>query len=94
MPHYLVEYRELGNAEARARLRDDHIGYRRSLGMAMTGPLLDDDDKPVGSVVIIEADGQQQAEDMAGADPYVGAGVLECVSVRKYRIASMRPPQG
>ncbi len=96
MPHFLVEYRELGNPEARDSLRPDHIAYRKGLGaaMALAGPLLGDDDKPVGSVVIIEAADQAAAEETASADPYVGAGVLECVSVRKYRIAAMKPPQG
>ena len=95
MPHFLVEYRELGNPDARTRLRPDHIAYRKGLGpaMAMAGPLLGDDDQPVGSVVIIEAADQSAAEEVAGADPYVGANVLECVSVRRYRIAAMKPPQ-
>lgn len=95
MPHYLVEYRELGSPEARERLRGEHIAYRKGLGeaMALAGPLLGTDDQPVGSVVIIEAADQAEAERTALADPYVGAGVLDCVSVRKYRIAAMKPPQ-
>lgn len=96
MPHFLVEYRELGNPEAREKLRPDHIAYRKGFGTAMplTGTLLGDDDEPQGSLVIIEAADRAEAEQRAGADPYVGAGVLECVSVRKYRIAAMKPPQG
>ncbi len=96
MPHYLVEYRELGNAEARDSLRPDHIAYRKGLGsaLALAGPLLGDDDKPVGSVVILEAADQSAAEATANGDPYVAAGVMECVSVRKYRVAKMNPPEG
>lgn len=94
MPHFLVEYRELGNAAARDEKRPDHIAYRKGLGqaMALAGPLLDDQDKPVGSVVIIEADDPQAAQATANADPYVANGVFELVSVRKYRIAAMKPP--
>lgn len=96
MSHYLVEYRELGNPAERERLRGEHVAYRKGLGqaMALAGPLLGADDQPVGSVVIIEAADQAAAEQTASADPYVGAGVLECVAVRKYRIAAMKPPQG
>ena len=96
MPHYLVEYRELGNAAARDALRPDHVGYRKGLGsaMALAGPLLDEDDRPTGSVVIVEAADLAAAQGVAGADPYVAGGVLECVSVRRYRIAAMKPPQG
>lgn len=94
MEHFLVEYRELGRPEERARLRPDHIAYRKGLGdrMALAGPLLGEDDEPVGSVVIIQADDLAAAEQAAKVDPYVAAGVFELVSVRRYRIAAMKPP--
>jgi uncharacterized protein YciI len=92
--HFLVEYRELGKPDARESLRPDHIAYRKGLGsaMALAGPLLGDDGQAVGSVVIIEASDQAAAEEVAAADPYIAAGVLELVSVRRYRIAAMKPP--
>ena len=95
MPHFLVEYRELGNPEARESLRPEHIAYRKGLGdaMALAGPLLGDDEAAIGSVVILEANDAQAARALAEADPYVIAEVLELVSLRKYRIAAMKPPQ-
>lgn len=94
MPHFLVEYVELGDASAREEKRGEHIAYRKGLGaaMALAGPLLDEDGRPTGSVVILEADDEAAAEKLALADPYIGAGVLELVSVRRYRIAAMKPP--
>ena len=94
MAHFLVEYRELGNEAARESKRPDHIAYRKGLGadMALAGPLLDEDEKPVGSVVIVQAADRAAADEIANADPYVAAGVLELVSVRRYRIAAMKPP--
>jgi uncharacterized protein YciI len=94
MAHFLIEYRELGNPAAREELRPDHIAYRKGLGdqMPLAGPLLDDDGKPVGSLVILEAADRASAQGTAAADPYVAAGVLELVSVRGYRIAAMKPP--
>ena len=94
MAHYLVEYRELGNPAEREAKRGDHIAYRKGLGgaMALAGPLLGDDDKPVGSVVILEAEDGAAAQALAQADPYVANGVFELVSVRHYRIAAMKPP--
>lgn len=96
MPHYLVEYRELGNAAARDALRPEHISYRKGLGsrLALAGPLLDEDERPIGSVVIFEAADLAAAQGVAAGDPYVAAGVFDCVSVRRYRIAAMKPPQG
>lgn len=95
MAHFLVEYAELGNAAAREEHRGEHIAYRKGFGLKMplTGPLLGADDQPVGSVVIIEAEDEDAARAVAGADPYVANGVFELVSVRRYRIAAMKPPQ-
>lgn len=94
MAHFLVEYRELGNVAGREEQRGMHIAYRKGLGerMPLAGPLLDDDGKPTGSVVILEAEDRAAAERTAAEDPYVAAGVLELVSVRAYRIAAMKPP--
>lgn len=94
MAHFLVEYRELGHADAREAKRSEHVAYRKGLGGAMplAGPLLDDAGEAIGSVVILEADDQQAAEALAADDPYVAAGVIELLSVRRYRIAAMKPP--
>ena len=94
MPHFLVEYRELGNPAEREARRAEHIAYRKGLGaaMALAGPLLDEQEKPIGSVVIIEADDAEAATHLADGDPYVAAGVVALVSVRRYRIAAMKPP--
>ncbi|AJP72537.1 YciI family protein [Sphingomonas hengshuiensis] len=94
MVHFLVEYRDLGNAAARDALRGEHIAYRKRLGadMALAGPLLDAEERPIGSVVIVQADDEAGAGEIASADPYVAAGVFELVSVRRYRIAAMHKP--
>lgn len=94
MAHFLVEYGELGNREGREAHRGDHIAYRKGLGEAMrlAGPLLDEAERPVGSVVIVEADDLGEAERIARADPYVTHGVVALASVRRYRIAAMKPP--
>jgi uncharacterized protein YciI len=96
VPHFLVEYRELGNAARRDALRGTHVAYRKGLGddMALAGPLLDDDDKPVGSVVILVAKDEASARATALADPYVAGEVLALESVRRYRIAAMKLPVG
>ncbi len=94
MAHFVVEYADLGLDAAREAGRADHIGYRRGLGpkLALAGPLLAPDGKPTGSLVIFEAEDEAAAEATANADPYVAAGVLRLVSVRRYRIAAMVPP--
>lgn len=99
MPHFVVEYVDAaGVAETRARLREEHIAYRKGLGaaMVMAGPLLQDFDgsPPFGSLVVIEAGDRQEAERVARADPYAQAGVFQTIRIHGYRIAALNPPKG
>lgn len=89
MAQFLVEYSEIGSAEARAKHRDEHVAYRKGLGEAMrlAGPILDDAGIAIGSLVILEAKDRAAAEQLATRDPYVTTGVLQLSSVRGYRIA-------
>ena len=95
MAHFLVEYSDIGAAEAREQHRGAHIAYRKGLGNAMrlAGPILDDSGAAIGSLLILEADDRSEAERIAARDPYVAAAVLQLLSVRGYRIAAMKPPE-
>lgn len=94
MPHFIVEYSDNGDQETRAAHRAEHIAYRKSLGvrMPLAGPLLGSDGAAIGSIIIVEAGDQAEAERLATEDPLVAAGVLTLVSARPYRIAAMQPP--
>jgi len=95
MAHFIVEYRQTGDAETRETHRGEHMAYRKSFGdkMPLAGPLLDDAGMTIGSLIIVEADDKDAVTAIATYDPYVKLGVLELVSVRGYRIAAMKPPQ-
>jgi uncharacterized protein YciI len=95
MPHFLVEYIDVGASRAREQHRSEHIAYRKGLGgaMCLAGPILDDAGAAIGSLVILQADNRAAAQLLATRDPYVAAGVLELSSVRGYRIAAMKVPE-
>lgn len=95
MAHFLVEYSDIGTAQAREQHRGEHVAYRKGLGEAMrlAGPILDETGNAAGSLVILEAEDRAAAERLATRDPYLTAGVLQLSSVRAYRIAVMKPPQ-
>ncbi len=92
--HYLVRYAQQGEAALREEKRGEHIAYRKGLGgaLVLAGPLLDDGDVPVGSVIIVAADNSADARRIAESDPFVRAGLLECITVEPMRIAAMIPP--
>ena len=65
---------------AKAHLRDDlrpaHLAYRAQLRDLLGGPLLDDDGRPVGSLVVFEADDGEDARSITEHDPYVANGLF------------------
>ena len=68
-------------------MRPDHLKYLESLGTALkaAGPFTDDDGKPIGSLVIIEAADRAAAKAMAEADPYAKAGLFASVEIRAWK---------
>ena len=71
--------------ELRTTVRDRHLAHLQSLTDAgrirFGGPLLDADDNPCGSLVILEADDLESAREIAESDPYLVEGVFEKVEV-------------
>jgi uncharacterized protein len=94
MPHYLIRYRQTGTPQEREAHRAQHIAYRKGLGADLTlaGPLLDEDDQPVGSVIILSAATRAQAESIARGDPFVIAGLLSLDTIEPMRIAALLSP--
>ena len=78
-----------GTGQLRTDTRPVHLKHLESLGekLVFAGALLDSEDKPEGSLVILEAETLEEAEAMANADPFVAAGVFVSVEVRRWRVA-------
>jgi len=70
----------------RMATRPEHLEHLKSLGdtVVMAGPFLDSDGKPCGSLVVIEASDQAEAEAVAKADPFVRRGVFARHVVRPW----------
>jgi len=83
-----------GNLDERLRLRPQHRAYYERLGadLILSGPYLDEEEVPVGSMIIMRASSQIAAEAFAHADPYVTEGVFETVTVWHWEWFMNRPP--
>jgi hypothetical protein len=66
--------------------RPAHLAFLDGLGEAMNGagPFLGSDDKPNGSLVLIEAEDRAAAEAIAAQDPYAKAGLFASVDIRPW----------
>ncbi len=71
--------------ELRPELRPQHLEHlsaRDAQGrIRLAGPLLDGH----GSLIIIDADSEQEAREFAQQDPYVRGGVFETVEVHPFK---------
>jgi uncharacterized protein YciI len=78
-----------GALDTRLATRPVHLEHLNSLGkkLVFAGALLDDEDKPEGSIVIFDAENLEEAKALAAADPFVPAGVFASYEVKRWRIA-------
>ncbi|MBY5895808.1 YciI-like protein [Rhizobium ruizarguesonis] len=77
-----------GHLNVRMDTRPTHIEHLNKLNaegtLKIAGPFLDDDGKPCGSLIIVEAESKEAARALADADPYAKAGLFESVDVKAY----------
>ncbi|MCY6383301.1 YciI family protein [Hoeflea prorocentri] len=84
-----------GGLDLRLKVRPDHVNYLNGLNdngiLKMAGPFLDGNGDACGSLVIIEADDADAAQEIADADPYATAGLFASVDIRPYNWIFNKP---
>ncbi|MGO7043473.1 YciI-like protein [Rhizobium acaciae] len=84
-----------GHLNVRMDTRPTHIEHLNKLNaegtLKIAGPFLDDDGKPCGSLIIVEAETKEAARALADADPYAKAGLFESVEVKAYNWVFNKP---
>jgi hypothetical protein len=77
----------------RLAFRARHRAHYSDLGddLILSGPYLDAEGEPIGSMIIMRADSQQAAEAHAQADPYWIEGVFETLDVSRWDWFMKRP---
>ena len=73
--------------DLRLATRAQHLAYLETYRarLAQAGPLLDQDGRPCGSLLIVDVADRAEAAGFAEADPYARAGLFESVLIRPYR---------
>ncbi|QND43119.1 YciI family protein [Rhizobium leguminosarum bv. viciae] len=84
-----------GHLNVRMDTRPTHIEHLNKLNaegtLKIAYPFLDDDGKPCGSLIIVEAESKEAARALADADPYAKAGLFESVDVKAYNWVFNKP---
>lgn len=85
-----------GGLETRLATRAEHLAYLQSLGdrLKFAGPFLGQDEKPVGTLLVLDAADEAEARAMAEAAPYAKAGLFADVRVRRWNWTVNNPDAG
>jgi uncharacterized protein len=73
----------------RLAVRPVHLEHLKSLGekLVLAGATWDADEKPDGSVMVLEAESLEAATATFGADPFVQQGVFASWEVKRWNLA-------
>lgn len=84
-----------GALQIRMDTRPDHVAFLNGLNdekkLAFAGPFLDSDNKPIGTMAVIEAADQAGAEKIAASDPYAKAGLFQSVEIQPWNWVFNKP---
>ena len=84
--HYVIHALDRSDAgDLRARTRPDHLAYLAGFEVTFGGPLLDDDGQMCVSLIVLDVDTREAAEEFAAGDPYAVAGLFERVTITGFR---------
>jgi uncharacterized protein YciI len=89
MQFVIHAYDKPNSLDVRVANRPDHIDYvkARGAGLLIAAPMIaEDGETPMGTVLIIEAENKQEAEDFAANDPYAKAGLFAEVRINSLTI--------
>lgn len=91
---FIVSGRDHDNGLAhRLEIRPRHRAYYESLGedLILSGPYIDADGNPIGSMIIVRLPSQADAEAFAAADPFVTENVFASLTVSRWDWFMKRP---
>jgi len=75
-----------GHLQTRLDNRSAHLAHIDASGVVeMAGPFLSAEGQMTGSLVILNVETLQAAEDWAAADPYAKAGLFESVTITEWK---------
>lgn len=84
-----------GALQVRMDTRPTHVAYLEKLNaegtLKFAGPFLDDEGKPFGSLVVIEAADKAAAAAILAEDPFAKVGLFAATEIRQWNWAFNKP---
>lgn len=96
MKQYLVtgyDYTDEGALDRRLAVRQHHLDnvkkYKESGNYIIGAAILDDTDKMIGSVMMLQFDSEEELEAWKKSEPYISQKVFESVDVKPIRMPNL-----
>jgi uncharacterized protein YciI len=88
MYYAFVGYDRPNGLPRRMAARPEHLKHLESLGdkLLLAGPFLDDNGDMVGSLVVIEAESEKEAEEIFARDPFVSNRIFDSITIKPWRL--------
>ncbi|MFQ5347931.1 MAG: YciI family protein [Rhodothalassiaceae bacterium] len=82
----IIAHDKDGGRAIRATARQAHLDYLADAGerLKLAGPLRDAEEKPIGSLIVIDAASETAARLFAENDPYAQAGLFARVEIHSF----------
>jgi uncharacterized protein YciI len=91
MPEYILICRDRENGfDLRSETRKAHLDYidQRCADVLVAGPMLDDEGRSIGSILVIKAENMTEANAFAAGDPYAKAGLFAETEIRPFKVVT------
>ena len=95
--HYVIQTEDKPNAfDLRAATRPAHLDYlkKQNAILLAAGPFLDDEDRMIGSLLIVDVASEAEARAFAENDPFAKAGLFSSTAIHKWRWSVGAPAKG
>tara|TARA_S200000501_G_C20228868_1_gene484885 strand:+ start:80 stop:352 length:273 start_codon:yes stop_codon:yes gene_type:complete len=87
MYYSIICYDHNNSSEKRKKLRPKHINYltKNKNLILFAGPIMDDEDMIIGSLIVINFENKNQVEIFSKNDPYYLGGLFKKVLINKFK---------
>jgi uncharacterized protein len=90
MAFFIETFDKPGHVQMRLDVRDEHLAFlaqHDTLLLACGAKLTDDGENAGGGVYVIDVNTREEAERFIARDPFMLAGLFECVNITRWRKA-------
>jgi uncharacterized protein YciI len=94
VPLFVISFKDKPDSGAlRAANREDHLAYMTASGIVrLGGPYLNDQEQPIGSLIIVESESEAAVRAFMADEPYNKSGLIPSFDATPWRYTAGQLP--